>query len=176
MFTNTSIRLTAMKKEDLPIYRAWNSDPAFARFYNAFPIRELSEKKADDWFNEHTDKDFRFAIRPVDSEEFVGVCAIEDILWPHRVGWVSIALGPEFHGKGYGRQAMELLVNYGFNELNLHRLQLTVFGYNEPAVKLYEKLGFQHEGTYREFLQRDGQRYDMHLYGLLLSDWKEGRK
>ena len=71
---------------------------------------------------------------------------------------------------------MELLVNYGFNELNLHRLQLTVFGYNEPAVKLYEKLGFQHEGSYREFLQRDGQRYDMHLYGLLLSDWEEGRK
>ncbi|HSO58507.1 MAG TPA: GNAT family protein, partial [Paenisporosarcina sp.] len=78
--------------------------------------------------------------------------------------------GPDFQGKGFGKDAMQLVMNYAFNELNLHRLSLTVFGYNQGAIKLYESLGFRHEGTYREFLQRDGKRHDMHLYGLLASD------
>jgi len=176
MFTGKTIRLTAMRKEDLEDYRRWNSIPSFGRNYNSFPVRELSEKKTEDWFHEHTDKDYRFAIRPLDTEEFIGVCAIEDVVWPHRVGWLSIAIGPDFHGKGMGRDAMEVLIRYGFNELNLHRIQLTVFSYNEPAIKLYKKLGFKHEGTFREFLQRDGKRFDMHLYGLLSDEWEVGQE
>lgn len=54
------------------------------------------------------------------------------------------------------------------------RLLLTaVFAYNEPAIALYENLGFRHEGTFREFLQRDGVRHDMHLYGLLRPEWEQ---
>jgi RimJ/RimL family protein N-acetyltransferase len=62
------------------------------------------------------------------------------------------------------------------DELNLHRVQLTVFSYNERAIALYEKLGFQREGVYREFIQRDGRRYDMYLYGLLRREWKANQK
>jgi RimJ/RimL family protein N-acetyltransferase len=67
---------------------------------------------------------------------------------------------------------MTLALNFAFEELNMHRVQLTVFQYNERAVALYEKLGFQKEGVYREFLHRDGKRYDMYLYGLLRSEWE----
>jgi RimJ/RimL family protein N-acetyltransferase len=170
MFMGSKIRLTAMRKEDLPTYRMWNSVEAFGRYYNSSPIREESEKNANELVDSHSDRNYRFAIRPLDSEDFLGVCAIEDIVWSHQVGWLSIALGPDFHGKGYGKDAMQLLVHYGFNELNLHRLQLTVFSYNEGAIKLYDSIGFKHEGTFREFLKRDGKRHDMHLYGLLASE------
>jgi len=71
---------------------------------------------------------------------------------------------------------MQLALQFAFNELNLHRLQLTVFSYNDRAIALYEKLGFQREGVYREFLQRDGERHDMYLYGLLLREWQELQK
>ena len=172
MFIGSKIRLTAIRKEDLPTYRQWNSVESFGRFYNSSPIREESEKNANQLIDDHSDRSYRFAIRPLETEEFLGVCAIEEIVWPHRVAWLSIALGPDFHGQGFGRDAMLLLVNYGFNELNLHRLTLTVFGYNKGAIKLYESLGFKHEGTYREFLQRDGKRHDMHLYGMLASEVK----
>jgi RimJ/RimL family protein N-acetyltransferase len=46
-----------------------------------------------------------------------------------------------------------------------------VFSYNKRAIALYEKLGFQREGVYREFLQRDGKRFDMYLYGILRREW-----
>ena len=172
MFTGLKIRLTAMRKEDLPTYRQWNSVESFGRFYNSSPIREESEKNANQLIDDHSDRNYRFSIRPIKSEDFLGVCAIEEIAWSHRVAWISIALGPNFHGQGFGKEAMQLLVNYGFNELNLHRLSLTVFSYNQSAISLYESLGFKHEGTYREFLQRDGKRHDMHLYGLLATDVK----
>ena len=71
----------------------------------------------------------------------------------------------------------ELLVGerlrYAFHELNLYRLQLTVFDYNERALALYRGLGFQHEGAMRQFLERDGERHDMYLMGLLRPEWQE---
>jgi RimJ/RimL family protein N-acetyltransferase len=67
---------------------------------------------------------------------------------------------------------MRLLLQFAFGELNLRRVQLTVFSYNTAAIRLYEKLCFQREGTFREFLQRDGQLYDMYLYGLLRREWE----
>jgi RimJ/RimL family protein N-acetyltransferase len=86
---------------------------------------------------------------------------------------MSIGLGDSANwGKGYGNEATRLALGFAFNELNLHRVQLTVFDYNSRAIHLYEKLGFQQEGIYREFLQRDGRRFDMYLYGLLRHEWE----
>ncbi len=76
-----------------------------------------------------------------------------------------------YWGQGYGYEAMVLALNFAFNELNLHRLQLTVYSYNERAIHLYERLGFQREGVYREFLLRDGQYHDMYQYGILSHEW-----
>jgi RimJ/RimL family protein N-acetyltransferase len=68
---------------------------------------------------------------------------------------------------------MLLILRFAFHELNLHRVQLTVFEYNARAIALYERLGFRREGTYRETLLRDGKRFDMYLYGMLSHEWAE---
>ena len=86
---------------------------------------------------------------------------------------MSIGLGDSANwGKRYGNEATRLALGFASNELHLHRVQLTVFDYNPRAIHLYEKLGFQQEGIYREFLQRDGRRFDMYLYGLLGHEWE----
>ena len=87
---------------------------------------------------------------------------------------LSIGIGDQSNrGKGYGSEAMRLIIDYAFFELNLHRIQLTVFDYNQQAIALYERLGFQREGVFREFGQRDGKRYDMYLYGILYEEWEQ---
>ncbi len=68
---------------------------------------------------------------------------------------------------------MQLALNFAFNELNLHRVCLTVFSYNETAVTLYESLGFRREGIYREHVERDGRRHDMILFGILRREWED---
>jgi RimJ/RimL family protein N-acetyltransferase len=90
------------------------------------------------------------------------------------VAWLAIAIGPDTWDQGYGQEALGLLVDFAFRELNLYRIQLTVFAYNARAIRVYEKLGFRREGVFRAFLERDGQRHDMLLYGLLRPEWQPG--
>jgi len=169
------IRLTAVKKEDLPAFAAWFEDTRFARMLDSLPAYAKQPESWEKWLKEVSKgkESFTFAIRLPDKPEIIGFVELEDIQWNHGTGWLAIGLGKETHqGQGYGREAMHLILRYGFHELNLHKIQLTVFSYNERAKKLYESLGFVPEGVYREFLYRDGVRHDMLLYGLLRREWK----
>ncbi len=168
------VRLNALNKADLETITEWYQDSFFLRLFDALPAYPKSQSNLAKSFDERlNDKDtFLFAIRPVANSDLLGWIEIDGILWAHGVCWLSIAIGDqENRGQGYGTEALQLALSFVFNELNLYRLQLTVFAYNTSAIALYEKLGFTHEGTYRQFLRRDGQRFDMLLYGLLCDEW-----
>lgn len=78
--------------------------------------------------------------------------------------------------KGYGQEILELGLGFAFEELNLSRVQLTVFDSNKCAIAAYKKCGFKHEGGHREYLQRDGQTDDMLLFGILRREWEAVKK
>jgi RimJ/RimL family protein N-acetyltransferase len=81
---------------------------------------------------------------------------------------VGIGLGDRnYWGRGYGTEAMRLVVNYAFAELNLARVGLEAFAYNTRAVRSYEKVGFSLEGRQREQMRRDGRRLDVVRMGIL---------
>lgn len=172
------VRLTALSKEDLPVFSRWYEDAGYGRLLDAVPAAPKSKDAWAAWLEEqHKLEDgFLFAIRSLDEDALLGYVELDGILWSHQNGWVAIGLGDrENWGKGYGREAMELALRFAFDELNLHRVQLTVFSYNERAINLYENMGFTREGVFREHLQRDRQRHDMYLYGLLRREWEASR-
>ncbi|WP_226676747.1 GNAT family N-acetyltransferase [Rossellomorea aquimaris] len=174
LLTGKRIDLTGFQEEDISSIKKWNQNEEVQRLLDALPLKPKSEEEIKKWMVPE-ENSFRFAIRLKDDGRIIGFAELDGILWTHRVGWISISIGDETSwGNGYGREAMDCLLAYGFHELNLHRLQLTVFSYNERAIRLYESLGFRKEGSYRQFLQRDGMRYDMFLYGLLADEWEEG--
>ena len=74
---------------------------------------------------------------------------------------------------GYGTDAMQVILRYAFMELNLRRVTLNVFEYNPRAIRSYEKAGFRHEGRIRQYLNRDGQRWDILYMGILREEWME---
>ena len=169
------LQLTALTKVDLPTIAEWQQNTTFLRLFDALPAYPKSEDALVQWLEERqkAQNAFLFAVRLTEPGTLIGYLELEGILWAHQTGWASIAIGdPASWGQGYGTEAMQLLLTYAFFELNLHRVQLTVFSYNQRAIALYEKLGFQREGVYRELLQRDGQRHDMYLYGLLRREWE----
>lgn len=170
------VRLTAVNSIDLTAIARWWHDPEFLRLYNTAPAVPRNEDQLSRRFDlSQTSPDvFLFAVRLLDSEEIIGLLEMDGIDWAHRTTFISIGLGEaKYRGRGHGREAMQLALNFAFNELNLHRVCLTVFSYNTVAITLYERLGFTREGTYREHLERDGRRHDMFLYGLLRSEWKD---
>jgi RimJ/RimL family protein N-acetyltransferase len=170
------IGLSALASSDIPTLARWYGDAGLMRLYDARPAYPKSEAELTQWLQElQKDKStFAFAIRPVDSSDLIGYLELDGILWPHGVCGMSIAIGDRANwGKGYGYEAACLALAFAFGELNLHRVTATVFSYNERSIALFEKLGFRREGVYREFLQRDGKRHDMLLYGLLEREWRE---
>ena len=166
----------AREARDLPIFSQWNQDTAFLRRYEAAPAAPKTEKQLAAYIEEQQKSStaYPFAIRLLDADDLIGYCELDGILWSQGTGWVSIGIGdPALRERGYGTEAMRLLLTLAFDELNLRRVQLTVFSYNAPAIRVYEKLGFQREGLFREFLYRDGRTFDMVLYGVLRREFKD---
>lgn len=172
------VRLTAVTKSDLSTMAAWWADADFLRLYDSSPAFPQSDEQLTKRLEagEQGKTNFLFGIRPSHEDKLLGLIELDGIIWPHGTSALSIAIGePTERGQGYGQEAMKLILDFAFRELNLHRVFLTVFSYNTTAIALYEKLGFTHEGTHRQHLQRDGQRFDMLLYGILREEWARSR-
>lgn len=169
------VRLTAVTAHDLPAITSWWADADFLRLYNTAPAVPRNEDQLSRRFDlsQTSNEVFLFAIRLLDGDDFIGLLELDGIDWSNRTTFLSIGIGaPEHRGRGYGHDAMRAALRFAFDELNLHRVCLTVFSYNTPAIALYERLGFTREGTYRQHIERDGRRYDMYLYGLLRHEWR----
>jgi RimJ/RimL family protein N-acetyltransferase len=170
------VRLTAVNPQDLPAITRWWADADFLRLYNTAPAVPRNEDQLSRRFDlsQTSHEVFLFAIRLLENEDVIGLLEMDGIDWSNRTTFVSIGIGaPEHRGRGYGYDAMRVALRFAFHELNLRRVCLTVFSYNEPAIALYERLGFTREGTYREHIERDGRRYDMILFGLLRHEWQD---
>jgi len=179
MFSNLlhgeRVRLTALNKQDIPTLLRWEEDSVYLRLLNSGLARPRTEATITAWLDEidKANNELTFAIRLNENDELIGVIGFDGIEWANQVASFSIGIGDQANwGQGYGFEAIQLALTYAFKELNLHRLQLTVFSYNKRAIALYEKCGFKQEGVFREYIQRDGKRHDMILYGLLRPEWE----
>jgi len=112
---------------------------------------------------------FHFRIEAED--KLIGEVLLKSIKWYNRKAEVSIALNMEYQGKGFGKNALHTLIDYAFNSVNLHRLEAEIFAYNQKAKKLFESIGFKHEGTLREARYAEGKYHDILRYGILIREF-----
>src|SRR5699024_4978861 len=104
----------------------------------------------------------------------IGVLTIINIDFKNRNTECIIDIGEkEYWGKGYGKEGLKLLLDYAFYEMNLHRVSLRVFSFNDRAIRMYTKLGFQEEGNSRQSLFRDGKWHDIMQMGILQTEYFE---
>lgn len=168
------VRLTAINEEDVHTISKWYSDADFLRYFDKVPANPKSEQQLREWIRDSqaSNSSFPFSIRSIDDDQMIGYIELSNIQWWNGTATLGIGVGEtDNRGKGYGKEALKLLLDFAFNEINLHRVQLNVFSYNKEAIKLYEKVGFKREGVYREFIHRDSKRWDMYLYGILKHEW-----
>lgn len=107
------------------------------------------------------------------NDEIIGDIALQDIDASNRKAGVRIAIPQDIHqGKGYGSEALRLVLEYGFGQLQLHRIELEVFAFNDRALHVYEKLGFKVEGRQRDALFYDHRYYDAILMSFLEEEYR----
>ena len=122
-------------------------------------------------------KDHHYSIIDNDSNELIGTCGFIEIDHLNQIAEIGIFIGNKnFLNKGYGTEALVLLLDYGFKALNLHNIMLKVYSFNERAIKSYEKIGFKNIGKRREALKRGIETYDIIYMDLLYKEFYEKNK
>ncbi|MFS0918890.1 GNAT family N-acetyltransferase [Brevibacillus sp. 179-C 1.1 NHS] len=108
-----------------------------------------------------------------ENDQVIGDVQIGDIDTKNRNAFIRIAIDQNaFQGKGYGSEALLLMLDYGFGILNLHRIELNVYSFNERAIHTYEKLGFQREGVQRQALYYNHAYHDSILMSMLADEYR----
>lgn len=178
LFTGKLTRLVAADPDKAgEQYTKWSRDSEFMQLFDTDPPMIRDVKKTQEWFRKETEKErpgaFGFMIQRLEDERIIGVTGLWDAASAHHNAWISIGIGErDLWGKGYGSDAMNLILRYGFTELNLHRVNLVTFEINPRAIRAYEKIGFVHEGRQRGAMKRYRQRGDLIFMGILRDDWE----
>jgi RimJ/RimL family protein N-acetyltransferase len=116
---------------------------------------------------------YHFMIRSKADDRLIGKAAVQWIEWTNGNGFLRLGIGAaEDRCKGYGTQALRMLLRFAFAELNLFRVSAIVAEYNEGALALLKKFGFVQEVCRRKSLERDGRRWDLYVFGLLNDEWR----
>lgn len=173
LFKGKLLKLTSVRQEDAAIMGSWEENSDYLRNLDtdiAFPhsIAELEEEK------ERSSNSTYFRLRTIADDTLIGFVVIHSIEWNNRVGSLAIGIGdPNYQNKGYGSEALQLILRYAFHELNLQRVGLDVIQYNGRAIRAYEKAGFIVEGRIRSAIYRDGTYFDRIMMGILRSEWEK---
>jgi RimJ/RimL family protein N-acetyltransferase len=171
MIRGAKTRLRALEREDLPHFVQWINDPETRRFMAMrYP---LSMTEEEEWWEAYRERrrDPIFAIES-DDGEYIGNVGLHDIDHVNRSAELGIIIGHRtYWGRGYGSDAINALLSWAFDSLNLNRVMLRVFDYNRRAIRAYEKCGFLHEGAMRQAHFCDGAYHDQLIMGVLREEY-----
>lgn len=170
-FQGSKVRLAAPCPEDCMRLSRFTDDYEYLRNMDTDIAVPLTPDETGS-SSVRRDNGFEFALRTLEGNRFIGFTALYRIEWNNRSARLAIGIGEENdRGKGYGSDALALILRYGFHELNLNRIALEVIEYNEAARRAYLKAGFREEGRQRSAVMRDGTHYDLISMSILAEEW-----
>lgn len=168
------VTLRRHRIDDLPDVRRWYRDPELARL-TRYTVRPMSDDEIDRFFHGRlmSPESVAYAIDLRDSGRLIGLTTFSNLDPDNGSVLFHISIGePDAWGYGYGTEATELMLWLAFERIGLHRVGLSVFSFNERAIRAYEKAGFRVEGREREAIVRDGRRWDELTMGMLAPEWQ----
>ena len=173
----TNLGLRSFERQDLTKYKNFLNDHRVTK-YLEMGDKPTTEKSLEDTFNEanFSKNDIVFSVEVKNGNIFIGTTGLYLINWVARRAQFRILLGDvKSYGKGLGTQATKLVVEYGFNRLNLESIYLGVNEENIAAIKTYEKAGFIADGKYKKFIYNNGKYYDSVNMTITKEDFLSGR-
>jgi diamine N-acetyltransferase len=167
------VDLGPLRREHIPLYLRWINDFGTTRTLGV-PPRPMTLEQETAWYEQAAVDDGRiaFTIYERATGRAIGNCGLHEVDLANRRTVVGIMIGePEARGRGYGTEAMRLLLDYAFTILGLHSVMLTVFEYNPAGRRCYEKVGFREMGRRRESRWYHGRFWDEIHMDILASEF-----
>ena len=176
MISKNGIGLRAIEYGDLEKLRDWRNLPEFRKNFREF--RELNLADQEAWFKSIQSRkhvDFMFAIVDVETTKLIGACGLLYTNWVSRYADFSFYIGKDeayIDDKGMAQNAAELLIEYGFNTLNLNKLWMELYSFDHQKIEFFQAMNFKVDGVLRENVFHDGKFENSLILSLLRSQSK----
>ena len=178
MLRGDTVLLRPLKRSDITNFLKWNNDPEVIQYLAMYlPMTEMAQEKliedAASRIQAGTGVIFIIEVIEGNSSKPIGPVALNGINPRDHNATFGISIGEkDYWGKGYGTEATRLILDYGFQQLNLHRISSSVLAFNERSIRLHKKVGFKEEGLQREAIFQNGRFHDHVMFGILRDEWK----
>jgi RimJ/RimL family protein N-acetyltransferase len=170
------VRLRGYERSDLDALMKWVNDEEVTDFLGPlliYPLSSIAEEQFIEGAANSSDTSRTFVIETLAERKYIGSIAFHVIDWINRSAGLGVVIGDKScWGKGYGTDAMRVMMRLAFDKMNLHRLWLHVFDFNLRAISSYEKCGFKREGVLREERYLHGRYYDTIVMAILRDEYK----
>lgn len=163
--------LTKIDKTHLEERTRWFNHPLVYKYMNLSPSLKLEDTIS--WFERNSSKDNRVDLVFYEGEDLVSMTGLTNVDKDNGLAEFYIVVNPDLQRNGFGKQSVELTLNYGFQKLPIHKIYLFTNDYNKRANNLYLKSGFKLEGKLRRHMKREGELIDRYVFGILKEEWEE---
>lgn len=176
IWCGNNVRLRTATADDAVLFidenGDYNTDTARKYDYIEFPLtkEQISEKLTSFSEKKQNSDDFCFVIETIEHQR-AGFILTFDCDKRNGSFKYGIFLHDDFKGKGVASEAVKIILNYYFNELRYHKVNVYIYDYNTPSIKFHEKLGFKNEGRLREAAYSNGCYHDIVFYGMLKNEF-----
>lgn len=168
MIKGNKIRLRAYKEEEAELVWKMIEEESIKENLQVgvnFPYSLNGEKEFVKSATNNTGELFNFAIENEEGK-YIGGCGINNVDRKNSVSEIGLWLGKDFHGKGYGSDTLRTLCKFIFDEMNINKVSLGYFEFNEKGRRCYDAVGFKEEGVLRKSLYRYGKYHNRICMGL----------
>ncbi len=170
------IRLRDPRPEDAQRIYRWRAERAAREHQPITPIpvdqlRLDLERTATNKLPDYSRDRFQWMIEQIMDRTPVGWITLSIRSWEHQIGEIGYTLSEDYQGRGYGTQAVEMVLDKSFFEAHLYRIEAKCSVHNRASAKLLEKTGFSREGIMRGYFNIRGERVDHYLYAILRTEY-----
>jgi RimJ/RimL family protein N-acetyltransferase len=174
--TGEKCYLSPIDENDAEKFTEWLNDLDVTQYLPAIYSRSINVKNEKELL-EKLAKEHNYSIIDISTNELIGNCGFHHTDNINQTSELGIFIGNKaFWDKGYGTEALLLLMDFGFKVLNLHNITLCVVSFNKRAIKVYERIGFKMIGKIRESLLKGNERYDLIYMDILSNEFYEKNK
>lgn len=165
MIAGERVQLREIEEEDLEVIVAWRNDPEILKWL--FSYLPLCMSKQRTWYKTYVEDDTQQIFAVEVGKKSVGTVGLSHIDYRNQRAELGILMDKNWQKKGIGREALNLLIEFAWNEMNLRKIKALVLKENEAAIKLYKSCGFVEEGVLKEEIYKNGEFKDVIVMALM---------
>lgn len=160
------------------VFKNWASDEKVQKMYSepTYHTKEDVNGLLDKYIGNYSREDYyRWAVIDKECGECIGQIAYFLVDSKNHFAEIEYCIGAEFQCRGYCTEAAKAVIAFGFEKMNLHKVQICCKTINEPSRKVIEKCGFTYEGTLRDYFFMDGQYVGRNYFSILRDEYESRR-